>query len=821
MPDSSRTLADIDDIDGTELKAHLKNWIEQEDIEANLQLQMKKNLIDKMSRTALGKKIALKLQTQQGIVLSPLVLVLNTLVAEFLYTQNCHFSLSIFTNEVPFKNTLPDFTRSSKFRLTRAELLEIFEALGIDHCGGLVEKYEKLSTDQGCRSLLYIVFRSILTAIKVQESQLRRLHRSDKRRATARTLLKELEVEKLHSNVEKLLHRVKSVGRGIVELEKSQQQPTGSAPVPGANEKSKPDDEESSRSLRVCSENVSKLVARLESCTVMFERLIEAVQHQRHEDAAEEDRDEQEANHKQKEIPYKTYTEFLRELKTTEHGKKYVAKLQKQITKLLDKERLQMQAKCDRELRKLEQEYKERLESALASKPTETPGKRTPEPTPSVLFQHDTRSEESQHFMRKIDEKLDQLYQQERNVDGKLATLRNDLQRQEQRQSRYFEALKAAKTKESKLQVLHNVERELMATLEDETNAIIQNARHTIEQLEKESDKINHSFQRYLKKQREDKRKLIDEKVQIWARYNDEKLELNQRQLLNGELDEELPAETVPVVPEVAIPIRVSEEPSEGKSRFENPFRAFDPLQYLKRSRPPASHTKDVAIGTTADVGQQTVHPEEELGNAATTIVHSVPATRVNGNANLSDKLAKDTRDLRRSIEENLQKLDQMSRTYSKSRSSSEKRTYDVVPTNGEETLKPATQMLLPVVDPMSNRSLDDCSSTELGLSDGEVVLPTPRCKPAQSVPLAASSPKLNTTRELLDYATQNIRNEQLMKAEQPQTQPTLAASYSDLSVSSISVASKLSYEKSQSFGGELDRISTGARSNASQNSWS
>nr|XP_040232980.2 GRIP1-associated protein 1 [Anopheles coluzzii] len=819
MPDSSRTLGDIDEIDSAELRTRLKNWIEEEGIETNIQLQMKKNLIEKMSRTALGKKIALKLQTQQGIVLSPLVLVLNTLVAEFLYTQNCHFSLSIFTNEVPFKNTLPDFTRSAKFRLSRTELGEIFEALGIEHYDGLVEKYDKFGTGQGSRSLLYIVFKTILAAVKTQEAKLRHLKRLDKRKTSAQTLLKKLEVEKLHKNVEKLLHRVKAVGKAIVELEKSQQQTLqdGANGEQGKNmnEQPTPDDDQSARSLRVCSENVCKLIERLETCTKMFEQLIETVRQQRTEDVQEkgeldgEDQEGEPRRDKPKE-KRKSYTEFLRELKTTEHGKKYVAKLQKQVTKLLDKKKHQIEAKYEKELRKLKLEYEEKLAKALAATQTETIAQPLAQPAPIVRSIQtephpiDATSEESQHFMRKIDEKLDELYRQERNVDDKLATLRDDLQRQEQRQSRYFESLKAAKTKETKLQVLHNVERELMANFEDETNAIIQNAKQTIEQLEKESDKINHSFQRYLRKQREDKRKLIDEKVQIWTRYNDEKLEMNQRELLNEEFEREIMVEPVAIVPEIVVPVH---QPDTGRE-FANPFRAFDPLKYLKQSRPVESHTVDVAIGTISEAGMQTSTADEEPEKVET-VVRPIPATRTASNAQLSDVLAKDTRELRQSIEENLQKLDQMSRTYSKSQSSSDKQA-PFAPRI--EVAQPAPAPPLPTVEPSSNRSLDDCSSTELGLSDGEVVFPS---VPTQPVPAAT----LNDSHDLIDYATQNTQNEK--RKLEPATM-AVAVSYSDLSISSFSVASsKLTYDKSQSLDGELDRISTGARSNASQNSWS
>lgn len=75
----------------------------------------------------IGRQIAVQYQQSQRIVLSPLVLVVNTLVAEFLYAQNCHFTLSVFNSEVPYKNTLPDFEKSYKFRFDSVELNEIMK----------------------------------------------------------------------------------------------------------------------------------------------------------------------------------------------------------------------------------------------------------------------------------------------------------------------------------------------------------------------------------------------------------------------------------------------------------------------------------------------------------------------------------------------------------------------------------------------------------------------------------------------------------------------------------------------------------------------
>lgn len=63
--------------------------------------------------------------------MSPLLFALNTLVAEFLYAQNCHFTLSVFATECPFKHAMPPFERTKRFRFTSTELDEIGEAVGL------------------------------------------------------------------------------------------------------------------------------------------------------------------------------------------------------------------------------------------------------------------------------------------------------------------------------------------------------------------------------------------------------------------------------------------------------------------------------------------------------------------------------------------------------------------------------------------------------------------------------------------------------------------------------------------------------------------
>ncbi|TMW45284.1 hypothetical protein DOY81_009633, partial [Sarcophaga bullata] len=104
------------------------------DVARSLQAKLRCDLITNFNKTNLGKHILAHTATSMGgsnmrLTLSPLVLALNTLVAEFLYAQNCHFTLSVFCTEIPYRNTLPDFESMRQFRFNDVEILEIWEAV--------------------------------------------------------------------------------------------------------------------------------------------------------------------------------------------------------------------------------------------------------------------------------------------------------------------------------------------------------------------------------------------------------------------------------------------------------------------------------------------------------------------------------------------------------------------------------------------------------------------------------------------------------------------------------------------------------------------
>ncbi|XP_075156087.1 uncoordinated [Haematobia irritans] len=126
--------ADLSKIPANEFEKHFHEWMERDDVARGLQAKLRCDLIKNFNKTNLGKQIQAHSMCSTGgstyrLSMTPLVLALNTLVAEFLYSQNCHFTLSVFCTEIPFRNTLPDFESMRHYRFSEQEINEIWEAV--------------------------------------------------------------------------------------------------------------------------------------------------------------------------------------------------------------------------------------------------------------------------------------------------------------------------------------------------------------------------------------------------------------------------------------------------------------------------------------------------------------------------------------------------------------------------------------------------------------------------------------------------------------------------------------------------------------------
>lgn len=133
-------------------------WLAQEGVEGRLQEQLRMDLMQNFRKTALGKSTCFSnmlcshilhsigsgqllrkeastpasaptVQQTNCLLLSPMALALHTLVAEFLYVQNCHYTLSVFCSETPHHHTLPDFEGRKEFRFSSDELQQVLQAI--------------------------------------------------------------------------------------------------------------------------------------------------------------------------------------------------------------------------------------------------------------------------------------------------------------------------------------------------------------------------------------------------------------------------------------------------------------------------------------------------------------------------------------------------------------------------------------------------------------------------------------------------------------------------------------------------------------------
>ncbi|XP_016954633.1 uncharacterized protein LOC108027622 [Drosophila biarmipes] len=116
-----------------EFEVKFRQWLDQEGIAREMHSHLRVELIHCFNNTALGqllsKAAGVQMAHSHSLLLSPLAVILHTLVAEFLHSQNCHFSLSVFCSETPHRHSLPDFRRRPEFRFREEELQPVLSAV--------------------------------------------------------------------------------------------------------------------------------------------------------------------------------------------------------------------------------------------------------------------------------------------------------------------------------------------------------------------------------------------------------------------------------------------------------------------------------------------------------------------------------------------------------------------------------------------------------------------------------------------------------------------------------------------------------------------
>lgn len=349
--DDSVDVEKIGQLSKEEFKEQIQQWMQHQ--ESKLHAKLRKDLIESFSKTNLGRSLAAELQQKQGIVLSPLVLVLNTLVSEFLYSQNYHYTLCVFSSEVVFPHTLPDFSKPENFRFSLDELQEILQALGLQNSSKPL-----IDTIVGCygndtnRSLLFTFIKALVDDAKVTKQYCNKEVQVDLQieavdveppedNASVDTDAKSL--SNLSRTVEKLSKHVKSMADHFMVIEASRRSSKSHQPSPKTLAF---EDQHFANLMR----HVQVINQKLDKHCVNFNHL------------------EQKINQGEPQ----NYKEWLRQLKDSKNGKRFMEKLQRSLTKMWNDEKQKLrdiyEAEFQSAKKTLKARYKEELRDQINAK---------------------------------------------------------------------------------------------------------------------------------------------------------------------------------------------------------------------------------------------------------------------------------------------------------------------------------------------------------------------------------------------------------------------------------------------------------------------
>lgn len=144
MSDDLKPAIDVSDIkselSAEEFQRQLYAYFEERGLLSELRAHLRMQMIGALKDTAIGRAVA----SQVKQATSPKLQAINLLIAEFMLHQEYHYSLCVFSTEVPLINIFPEVSsgviRNSceknadpkKWRFSHKDFLDILETLGIN-----------------------------------------------------------------------------------------------------------------------------------------------------------------------------------------------------------------------------------------------------------------------------------------------------------------------------------------------------------------------------------------------------------------------------------------------------------------------------------------------------------------------------------------------------------------------------------------------------------------------------------------------------------------------------------------------------------------
>ncbi|XP_005185855.2 kinesin-related protein 4 isoform X1 [Musca domestica] len=577
-------LADLSKIPANEFEQHFHEWMERDDVARALQAKLRCDLIQNFNKTNLGKQIQAHTMSTCGgstyrLTLSPLILALNTLVAEFLYAQNCHFTLSVFCTEVPFRNTLPDFESMRHYRFNEREINEIWEAvtgtLPAKRCldSAILEEYE---TDAS-NSLLLLILKSLLkmkpqemlhrtVEIQTEDNTPYQQKQSISVQATAvppspnkskgkspdnlrhinkyllilsqkvNEMTREFEMLVRQKNLQKPQKSKSARSRDFLTLNKSLERIN-------ENVKQLTKSKTKSRRLTNVVESIDNLTKQFSKCAESFGQVTRELTKKERQNVMAARLEKTDSREKQTETvaQEKTYAEWIEEMRTTENGRKFLERVEHSLSKAVAKHKEQWQNENEIKMKQMKSliklHYKQKMLALLSRQSSEeqtNEARKLNETIEMKLKNFETKqmelleklqesSFELQEAQRVLQEKVQQkeveievTKKQVNDQDNDMHLKNNECRNLNQSTHYLNNNTNSNEVKEVNITRTLDISEENFTTPRDQkVEYIINEAKIRLKQLETESNCLEKHFQNYLERRRKENQSREDATSQL------------------------------------------------------------------------------------------------------------------------------------------------------------------------------------------------------------------------------------------------------------------------------------------------------------------
>lgn len=264
-----------------------------------------------------------------------------------MYKENLHFSLSILSTEIPYKNILPNFEENRHYRFDVKQLNEILNTLGLhgnnQNTGELNKLIVKKYSKNNSYSFLQVLITQLIDKVNEKVENHKNVEAPPSPQAVMPKKVKSDEDIKLNTSIELLHKNIQNLCKGLDQLEKETH------------------DEHKMNSADLLSlkkDKINSLIRRLEKCTEHFERSLPKRLPAEYDVQIPESLPPQ--VHRKME-----YEEWLKLFVDSPMGQKYVKKLEKYTNRIIEKEKRtfkkHFEEKLVKEKLKMEIEYKDRI----------------------------------------------------------------------------------------------------------------------------------------------------------------------------------------------------------------------------------------------------------------------------------------------------------------------------------------------------------------------------------------------------------------------------------------------------------------------------